>query len=95
MSSLKGKIAQVIGPVVDVAFEKGVELPKIYDALEVFKSDGTRVVLEVQHTLEKILFVPYQWTQQMVLLAVWRLFLPVLLLRYLQNKIKGDFLICW
>ncbi len=48
MSSLKGKIAQVIGPVVDVAFEKGVELPKIYDALEVFKSDGTRVVLEVQ-----------------------------------------------
>jgi F-type H+-transporting ATPase subunit beta len=48
MSSLKGKIAQVIGPVVDVAFEKGNELPKIYDALEVFKSDGTRVVLEVQ-----------------------------------------------
>jgi F-type H+-transporting ATPase subunit beta len=48
MSSLKGKIAQVIGPVVDVAFEKGVELPKIYDALEAFKSDGTRVVLEVQ-----------------------------------------------
>ena len=48
MSSLKGKIAQVIGPVVDVALEKGVELPKIYDALEVFKSDGTRVVLEVQ-----------------------------------------------
>jgi F-type H+-transporting ATPase subunit beta len=48
MSSLKGKIAQVIGPVVDVAFEKEVELPNIYDALEVFKSDGTRVVLEVQ-----------------------------------------------
>jgi F-type H+-transporting ATPase subunit beta len=34
--------------VVDVAFEKEVELPNIYDALEVFKSDGTRVVLEVQ-----------------------------------------------
>jgi len=48
MSNIKGKIAQVIGPVVDVAFEKGVELPNIYDALEVFKSDGTRVVLEVQ-----------------------------------------------
>ena len=29
MSSLKGKIAQVIGPVVDVAFEKEVELPKL------------------------------------------------------------------
>ena len=32
MNSLKGKIAQVIGPVVDVAFEKEVELPKIYRA---------------------------------------------------------------
>ena len=48
MSSLKGKISQVIGPVVDVAFEKGLELPNIYDALEVFKTDGTGVVLEVQ-----------------------------------------------
>ena len=48
MSSLKGKITQVIGPVVDVAFDKEVELPNIYDALEVFKVDGTRVVLEVQ-----------------------------------------------
>ena len=48
MSSLKGKISQVIGPVVDVAFEKGLELPNIYDALEVYKADGTRVVLEVQ-----------------------------------------------
>jgi len=48
MSVVKGKIAQVIGPVVDVSFDKGVELPKIYDALEVRKSDGTKVVLEVQ-----------------------------------------------
>ncbi|MDG1842256.1 MAG: F0F1 ATP synthase subunit beta [Crocinitomicaceae bacterium] len=48
MSLTKGKISQVIGPVVDVSFDKGVALPKIYDALEVFKADGTRVVLEVQ-----------------------------------------------
>jgi F-type H+/Na+-transporting ATPase subunit beta len=48
MSEVKGKIAQVIGPVVDVMFDKGVELPKIYDALEVRKNDGTKVVLEVQ-----------------------------------------------
>ena len=48
MSNIKGKISQVIGPVVDVTFEKGIELPKIYDALEVIKADGTRVVLEVQ-----------------------------------------------
>lgn len=43
-----GRISQVIGPVVDVAFDNGVSLPKIYDALEVRKTDGTRVVLEVQ-----------------------------------------------
>jgi len=35
MSEIKGTISQVIGPVVDVNFEKGVELPRIYDALEV------------------------------------------------------------
>jgi len=43
-----GRISQVIGPVVDVVFDNGVPLPKIYDALEAWKSDGTRVVLEVQ-----------------------------------------------
>ncbi|MBM3429620.1 MAG: F0F1 ATP synthase subunit beta [Bacteroidetes bacterium] len=48
MSIIKGKVSQVIGPVVDVRFERGVALPSIYDALEVKKSDGSRVVLEVQ-----------------------------------------------
>lgn len=49
MSDLIGKIAQVIGPVVDVSFD-GVQgdLPKIYDSLEVTKADGTVVVLETQ-----------------------------------------------
>ena len=45
---IKGRISQVIGPVVDVAFDNGSALPTIYDALEVIKKDGTRVVLEVQ-----------------------------------------------
>ncbi len=45
---IKGRISQVIGPVVDVAFDNGSALPTIYDALEVRKNDGTRVVLEVQ-----------------------------------------------
>ncbi|NBU91952.1 MAG: F0F1 ATP synthase subunit beta [Flavobacteriia bacterium] len=44
----KGRISQVIGPVVDVAFDNGVSLPNIYDSLEAKKPDGTRVVLEVQ-----------------------------------------------
>ena len=48
MSNIKGKISQVIGPVIDVSFEKEAELPRIYDALEVRKENGTRVVLEVQ-----------------------------------------------
>lgn len=45
---IKGRVSQVIGPVVDVAFDNGVALPNIFDALEARKSDGTRVVLEVQ-----------------------------------------------
>jgi F-type H+-transporting ATPase subunit beta len=48
MSRILGKVSQVIGPVVDVNFDKDVVLPNIYDALEVRKADGTRVVLEVQ-----------------------------------------------
>lgn len=46
-----GKVTQVIGPVVDVAFEGGARLPKIYNALEVTKSNGQKVVLEVQQHL--------------------------------------------
>jgi len=47
-----GRVSQVIGPVVDVAFdEEGSDLPNILDSLEVFKKDGTRIVLEVQQHL--------------------------------------------
>jgi len=47
-----GRITQVIGPVVDVAFdEPGTKLPNILDALVVTKSDGTRIVLECQQHL--------------------------------------------
>jgi len=48
MTVTKGKVSQVIGPVVDIRFARGVPLPSIYDALEVKKADGSRVVLEVQ-----------------------------------------------
>ncbi|MFI5218528.1 MAG: F0F1 ATP synthase subunit beta [Bacteroidia bacterium] len=45
----KGKIVQVIGPVVDVAFdEKDSKLPNILDALEIIRPDGQKVVLECQ-----------------------------------------------
>lgn len=47
-----GKITQVIGPVVDVAFdEPGTKLPEILNSLEVTKADGTRIVLECQQHL--------------------------------------------
>jgi F-type H+-transporting ATPase subunit beta len=45
----KGKIVQVLGPVVDVEFLEGSELPAIKDALEV-TNEGKRCVMEVaQH----------------------------------------------
>ena len=46
-----GKIAQIIGPVVDVSFANGANLPKIYDALEIEREDGHRIILEVQQHL--------------------------------------------
>ncbi|MEI5983650.1 UNVERIFIED_CONTAM: atpD [Trichonephila clavipes] len=46
-----GKIAQIIGPVVDVNFADNENLPKIYDALYIEKDNGQRIVLEVQQHL--------------------------------------------
>ena len=44
-----GKVSQIIGPVVDVEFSgENNSLPKIYDALEIKKEDGSTLVLEVQ-----------------------------------------------
>src|SRR5437879_12113367 len=46
----KGRIVQIIGPVLDVQFEEG-HLPQIYDALVVKREDGTDVIAEVQQHL--------------------------------------------
>jgi len=55
MSQVTGKIAQIIGPVIDVTFESGVTLPKIYDSLEITRENGSLLVLEVQqHTGENM-----------------------------------------
>jgi len=48
MSANTGKIAQIIGAVIDVVFEQEERLPNIYDALEVTRPDGQKVVLETQ-----------------------------------------------
>ena len=46
----EGLITQIIGPVVDVEFPHG-NLPEIYNALEIFYEDGTKLVVEVQQML--------------------------------------------
>jgi F-type H+-transporting ATPase subunit beta len=43
----KGKVAQIIGTVIDVEFPQE-ELPAIYNALEI-NQDGQKLILEVQH----------------------------------------------
>ena len=49
MSTIKGKISQIIGPVVDVTFNEGSnELPKIYDSLEIVKETGEKIIVECQ-----------------------------------------------
>lgn len=44
-----GKLMQVIGPVVDVSFDReGSELPRINDALEIIRNNGTKLIIECQ-----------------------------------------------
>jgi F-type H+-transporting ATPase subunit beta len=45
----KGKVLQVIGPVVDVEFASGgASLPEIYEALEISREDGTKLIVECE-----------------------------------------------
>ena len=46
----QGKISQIIGVAVDVDFSEG-QLPEIYNAVEVPKPDGSKLILEVQQHL--------------------------------------------
>ena len=48
MKAVSGHVAQIIGPVVDVAFESGEDLPSIHDALEITRDDGRKLIIEVQ-----------------------------------------------
>ncbi len=45
----KGKVLQVIGPVVDIEFASGgASLPDIYEALEISREDGTKLIVECE-----------------------------------------------
>ncbi len=46
----KGKISQIIGPVMDLEFDEG-KLPAIYNAVEIPLADGNKLVAEVQQHL--------------------------------------------
>jgi hypothetical protein len=46
-----GHIAQVIGPVIDVVFEKEENLPKIFDALQIIRENGEKLILEAQQAI--------------------------------------------
>ncbi|MBQ4162662.1 MAG: F0F1 ATP synthase subunit beta, partial [Parabacteroides sp.] len=49
---IKGRISQVIGPVVDIHFENSDEekkvLPRIHDAMEINRANGKKLIVEVQ-----------------------------------------------
>ena len=45
-----GKVIQITGPVVDIVFPAG-QLPGIFDAVEVIRGDGEKIVCEVQQHL--------------------------------------------
>ena len=46
----KGRIRQIIGPVIDVEFKEG-ELPQIYNALKITRQDGSTLITEVHQHL--------------------------------------------
>ncbi len=46
-----GQIAQIIGPVVDVVFENENDIPNLYDALEITRENGDKLILETQQDI--------------------------------------------
>ncbi len=48
---IKGKIKQIIGAVVDVQFSEGTTLPNIYDALEVIRPNGEKLIMECEQDI--------------------------------------------
>lgn len=56
MDKKRGTIVQIIGPVIDVEFSvEGVDLPEIYESLEIALEDGSKLVVECeQHIGEHV-----------------------------------------
>lgn len=79
MSENIGKIVQVIGAVVDVAFPDG-HLPNILTALEIKNpnnSDAPDLICEVaQHLGDDVGIAPSPWTRPKVSSAAWTSWIP-------------------
>ncbi len=48
MSKNIGKIVQIIGPVIDVDFGSGDNMPAIYESLEITRKNGAKLIIETQ-----------------------------------------------
>ena len=48
---IKGRIVQIIGPVIDVAFDDEKHLPNLLDALEITRPNGDKLITEVQQDI--------------------------------------------
>lgn len=48
---ITGHIAQIIGPVIDIAFEQEGKLPNLLDALEITRENGEKLILEAQQAI--------------------------------------------
>ena len=49
--TVTGHIAQIIGPVIDVAFDQENNLPDLLDALEITRDNGEKLILEAQQAI--------------------------------------------
>ena len=49
---IRGRVVQIIGPVIDISFEEavgaGAELPAIHDAVVILRPDGKKLITEIQ-----------------------------------------------
>jgi len=72
MSQVKGKISQIIGPVIDVNFENADKLPNLLEAIEIIKEDGSKVILECQKHIGEDVVRQLLWILPMVLLEEWK-----------------------
>lgn len=89
MSQAKGYITQVLGAVVDVAFNDG-EVPAILNALHTQNEGKLLKFSKWPSTLAKTRFALSLWTRRMVWFAVPKLWIPVRRFPYLLVRKRWD-----